>query len=56
MLGTKVREKDTLTAEFWDGILDSAKFQEFVKSGYSIGGGLAEIELDLEVAWSMKKS
>ena len=33
----KVREKDTLTAEFWEPILSDPKFQEFVRSHYMIG-------------------
>ncbi len=33
----KVREKDTLTAEFWDPIFNGTDFKEFVKTYYSIG-------------------
>jgi len=37
VLGTKVREKETLTEEFWKDILDNPKFQEFVEKQYCIG-------------------
>jgi hypothetical protein len=47
-LGTKVREKETRTAEFWQDILDNPDFQSFVRKGYQIGGEIEEIELDLE--------
>ena len=33
----KVREKDTLTPEFWQPILSDPNFQEFVRSHYMIG-------------------
>ena len=50
-VGTKVREKDTLTAEFWQPIFDNTNFKEFVKSSYQIGGNLATIEeIDIEAA------
>ena len=48
MVGTKVREKDTKTAEFWKDLLEDSKFQEFVVGMYSITGGVTA-ELDLEV-------
>ena len=48
MVGTKVREKDTKTAEFWKDLLEDSKFQEFVTGMYSITGGVTA-ELDLEV-------
>lgn len=37
VLGNKVREKDTRTAEFWKDILSNSKFQEFVEKQYCIG-------------------
>ena len=37
VIGNKVREKDTLTAEFWDDILNNSKFQEFIEKQYCIG-------------------
>lgn len=49
VLGNKVREKDTLTKEFWDDILDNPKFQDFVEKQYCIGAGGRTIELDLEM-------
>jgi RecA/RadA recombinase len=44
ILGSKVREKDTHTKEFWDPILEESDFKEFVRDGYQIGGKLATIE------------
>lgn len=49
IIGNKVREKDTLTKEFWSDILSNQKFQEFVEKAYKIGAG-AQIDLDLEMA------
>ena len=37
LFGTKYREKDTLTAEFWEPILTNTDFKEFVKKQYTIG-------------------
>jgi RecA/RadA recombinase len=37
MIEPKVREKDTLTFEFWKDMLASKKFQDFVSSLYCIG-------------------
>ena len=43
-----VREKATLTSEFWDPILEETDFKEFVKSYYSIGHKpLLEVDLDI---------
>jgi len=33
----KVREKDTLTKEFWEPIFESSDFKEFIRSYYQIG-------------------
>ena len=45
----KVREKDTLTKEFWDPIFKDTDFKEFVKTYYSIGHRpLLDIDLDIE--------
>lgn len=33
----KVREKDTLTEEFWKPILEETDFKEFIKKQYQIG-------------------
>lgn len=37
IIGNKYREKDTLTAEFWDPIFKETDFKEFVKKQYTIG-------------------
>ena len=37
LIGTKCREKDTLSEEFWRPILTTDKFKEFVKKQYSVG-------------------
>jgi len=37
VIGSKVREKDTLTEEFWADILVDEKFNEFMESQYCIG-------------------
>lgn len=37
VLGSKYREKETLTADFWHPILNDTDFKEFVKNQYSIG-------------------
>ena len=47
MVGTKVREKETLTEEFWSDILGNLEFEDFVQSMYAIGHK-AEVTLDLE--------
>ena len=49
IVGNKVREKDTLTEDFWTDILADAKFQEFVEKQYKIGAGNTGIELELEM-------
>ena len=46
-LGTKVREKDTRTEEFWSDLLEDESFKAFVRSGYQIGGEISEIDMDL---------
>lgn len=48
LIGTKVREKDTRNAEFWEGILDTDRFKEFVYNQYGFGQ-TAEVELELEL-------
>ena len=43
----KYREKDTLTAEFWEPIFETTNFKEFLKAHYSIGHKpMLEIDLD----------
>jgi RecA/RadA recombinase len=49
ILGSKVREKETRTAEFWADMLGDDEFKEFIRSGYQIGGQVTEIdEMDLD--------
>ena len=45
----KVREKDTLTKEFWDPIFNETDFKKFIKSYYQIGHKpLLDVEIDVE--------
>ncbi len=45
----KVREKDTLSEEFWKPIFETTNFKEFLKGHYQIGHKpLLDIELDIE--------
>lgn len=49
LLGGKVREKDTLTTEFWDSILNTTDFKEFVIKAYQIGGEIVDLSgMELE--------
>ena len=49
IIDPKVREKDTLTKEFWDPIFKETDFKKFLKSYYQIGHKpLLDIELDVE--------
>ena len=50
MLGGKLREKDTLTAEFWNPIFEETDFKDFIRRSYQIGGDIAELDLDLDNA------
>ena len=44
----KVREKDTLSEEFWKPIFENTDFKEFVKSYYQIGHKpLLDVEIEL---------
>jgi RecA/RadA recombinase len=46
-IGSKVRQKDTLTEEFWKPLLSRQDFSDFVTGMYSITGGVtAELELE----------
>lgn len=47
VVGTKVREKDTKTDEFWGDILSNQKFKDFVHNLYSIDKK-TEVVVDLE--------
>jgi hypothetical protein len=49
VIGNKIREKDTLSEDFWADILTDAKFQEFVEKQYRIGhAAVAELDLEME--------
>ena len=49
IIDPKVREKDTLTKEFWDPIFKETDFKKFLKSYYQIGHKpLLDIELNVE--------
>lgn len=48
LMEPKVRQKQTLEADFWKPILEETDFKEFVKKQYTIGYK-AEAELDLEM-------
>lgn len=37
LIGQKYREKDTVTADFWEPIFNKTDFKEFVKKQYTIG-------------------
>ena len=47
VVGTKCREKDTKTSEFWGDLLESDKFKEFIRGSYQIGSKMTE-EMDLQ--------
>ena len=47
LVGTKVRQKDTLTEDFWKDLLANDKFKDFIKNMYQIGGA-SQVELTLE--------
>ena len=45
----KVREKDTLTAEFWEPIFNGTDFKKFIKGHYQIGHKpLLDVNIDLQ--------
>ena len=46
-IGTKVREKETLSEEFWKPIFEETNFAEYIKESFSIGGNRSN-ELDIE--------
>ena len=37
VIGSKLRLKDTMTADFWEPILETTDFPEFLKKTYKIG-------------------
>jgi RecA/RadA recombinase len=47
VVGSKVRQKDTLEPEFWTGLLSDQRFLDFIQNQYSIDRR-SEIELDFE--------
>lgn len=49
LVDPKVREKDTLTDEFWLPILRDTDFKEYVKNKFMIGGNISN-ELDIDEA------
>lgn len=46
-IGTKVREKETLSEEFWKPIFEETNFAEYIKESFSIGGNRSN-ELDID--------
>lgn len=46
--GTKMREKDTMTEEFWKDLLANQEFKDFIQNCYSIDRK-SEIEIDFEM-------
>lgn len=49
LVGTKVREKDTLNKEFWDDILNSEEFKKYIIDNYQIGHSAMMQEKYVEV-------
>ncbi len=50
LIGTKVREKDTLNKEFWSPVFENTNFKEFVKSYYQIGHKpLLDVDIDVHL-------
>jgi RecA/RadA recombinase len=47
VVGSKVRQKDTLDPEFWSPLLASQKFLDFIQNQYSIDRR-SEVEIDFE--------
>jgi len=43
VIGTKVREKDTLEPEFWESIFSETDFKEFTRKAFQIGGELVDL-------------
>ena len=48
MVDPKVREKETLTEEFWKPILEETDFKDFVKGKFAIGGNLPNTLEDVD--------
>ena len=50
MIEPKVRQKDTLTEEFWKPILEETDFKQFIQGHYQIGHKpLLDVNLDLQM-------
>jgi len=50
LIQPKVREKDTLTAEFWNPIFEETNFKEFLIGHYQIGHKpLFDVEIDVQM-------
>jgi len=50
VIGTKVRQKETLTQEFWSDLLQNQRFLDFVQNQYSIDRK-SEVELEFEAEY-----
>ena len=50
LVGTKVRTKDTLDAEFWEPIFETTNFADFLEKTYKIGYS-SEVDAELIVNW-----
>jgi len=50
VIGSKVRQKETLTKEFWSDLLENQRFLDFVRNQYSIDRR-SEVELEFEVEY-----
>ena len=48
VLGSKLREKETMCEAFWSPILNETDFKQFVRSSYQIGGEIVDLDLDIE--------
>jgi hypothetical protein len=53
MVGTKVRTKDTLNAEFWEPIFETTNFADFLQKTYKIGYAS---ELNAELITEMEEA
>jgi hypothetical protein len=49
LVGTKVREKDTLNKEFWEDILSSDEFKKYITDSFQIGHAAMMQEKYVEV-------
>ena len=49
-MNTKVREKDTRSAEFWEPIFENTDFKDFIRKSFQIGGEITDLDMELEEA------